>query len=280
MSLHFIDRIAVEIEGDGDAIICIHGLGGSANVWSPMLHGLSGYRIVRIELPGSARSSRFEGPLSISLFADLVIEVCSRLGIDRAHWMGHSLGTIVIQHIAAKLPKLVTTQMLLGPLSEASEFSREPIRARALRARTGGLSAMKEIADQLIPTSLSTQTISQQPVVVAMVRDSVARSCPEGYARSCEALADSRSALLEHIVSPTILITGDQDVIAPPQQVRALRDRLSSTRSRRVLVLSGCGHWTPLERPAECMREWKQFILETARLNAVSLFQVPSIRVA
>ena len=35
MTLHTIDRIAVEDEGDGDAVVCVHGLGGSSNTFNP-----------------------------------------------------------------------------------------------------------------------------------------------------------------------------------------------------------------------------------------------------
>ena len=102
--------------------------------------------------------------------------------------------------------------------------------------------------------------ISCMPAAAAFVRESLMRQDPEGYARSCEALSEAKAAALEGIAAPTLLVTGDEDAVAPPQAVRALAERLSGARSVRAVVLNRCGHWTPIERPEECQRELRQFL--------------------
>ena len=72
MPLHLIDRIAVEDAGEGDAVVCVHGLGGSSNSFTPLMPALARHRTVRIDLPGSGRSQRAEGDLSIARFVDAV----------------------------------------------------------------------------------------------------------------------------------------------------------------------------------------------------------------
>jgi len=268
MNLRFIDRIAVEDEGDGDPVVCLHGLGGSAGVWIPMLAPLAGHRVIRIELPGSARSMRVDGALSIARFVECVEQVCERLAIRRAHWIGHSLGTIVAQHLAVAHPERIRSLALYGPLAEPSEPARAPLHARAALARTESVSGMLKVAVQTVAVSLSADTRTRQPLAIAMVRESVARSCPEGYARSCEALAEARSAALEKIKMPVLLVTGDEDAVAPPQAMRSLADRLTSSPLVRQLVLGRCGHWTPIERPSECLREWIEFTSAASRLSA------------
>jgi pimeloyl-ACP methyl ester carboxylesterase len=62
-----------------------------------------------------------------------------------------------------------------------------------------------------------------------------------------------------------LLVTGDEDGVAPPQAVRAMADRLRSARNTRVVVLPRCGHWTPIERPEECQRELREFLTANAR---------------
>ena len=101
MAFHLVDKIAVEDEGEGDAVVCVHGLGGTSNTWTPLMGALSRHRVVRMDLPGSGRShAALSGPLSIARMVDAMQAVCSRLGITRAHWLGHSMGTIVCQHLA------------------------------------------------------------------------------------------------------------------------------------------------------------------------------------
>lgn len=260
MTLHLIERMVVEDEGEGDAVVCVHGLGGSASSFSPLMPVLARHRVLRIELPGSARSQRAEGPLSMARYAEAVEAACSRAGVTRAHLVGHSMGTIVCQHLAVQAPKLVRSLALFGPLAAPTEGARAALRARAAKARSEGLTGMHEITLALLQAALSADTRQRQPLAVAFVRESLMRQDGEAYARSCEALADAQPAALDRITVPVLLLTGDEDGVAPPQAVRALADRLHAAPSARVVVLPRCGHWTPIERPEDCARELREFI--------------------
>lgn len=258
--LHVIDRIAVEEEGEGEAILCLHGLGGDSNTWTPLMPALAGYRVIRPDLPGSGRSASAGGALTIEKLAAAALAVCTRLDVSRVHVLGHSMGTIVAQHLAAAQPQLVRSLALFGPLIAPNETARAGIRARGEKARSGGLRAMHDIALTLVNAATSTDTRSRQPVAVAFVRESLMRQDPEGYARNCEALASCTPAAVERITAPTMLVTGDEDGVAPPQAVRAMAERFVQARSLRTVVLNRCGHWTPVERPEECARELRQFL--------------------
>jgi pimeloyl-ACP methyl ester carboxylesterase len=211
-------------------------------------------------MPGSARSQRVEGPLTIERFVETLLSVCSRLNVTRAHWVGHSLGTIVCQHVAVAAPKLVRSIALFGPLIAPPEAARMAIRARAAKARAEGTAGMHEIALGLVNVAISADTRQRSPLAVAFVRESLMRQDADGYARTCDALAEASPAAVERIEAPVLLVTGDEDGVAPPQQVRALAERLHSAKSTRVVVLSRCGHWTPIERPEECARELRDFL--------------------
>jgi pimeloyl-ACP methyl ester carboxylesterase len=261
MTLHLIERVAVEDEGEGDAVVCVHGLGGSSNSWTPLMPALARHRVVRIDLPGSGRSQRAEGPLSIGRYVETLLSICTRLDIARAHWLGHSMGTIVCQHVAANEPQRVRSLALFGPLIAPPDAARAAMRARAAKAREGA-AGMQEITEALLKAAISADTRERQPVAVAFVRESLMRQDGDGYARSCEALADAPAAAVERIAAPTLLVTGDEDGVAPPQSVRAMADRLQGVRSKRVVVLPRCGHWTPVERSEDCARELRSFLAE------------------
>jgi 3-oxoadipate enol-lactonase len=260
MTLHSIDRMAVEDEGEGDAVVCLHGLGGTSNTWTPLMPALAGYRVIRPDLPGSGRSAGAGGALTIASLVESVLAVCARLNISRAHFLGHSMGTIVCQHLAVDQPRLVRSLALFGPLIAPAETARTNIRARAEKARSEGARGMHDIALALVNAATSADTRSRQPVAAAFVRESLMRQDPEGYARNCEALAAAPAAAVERIEAPTLLVTGDEDGVAPPQSVRATAERLAGAASVRTVVLSRCGHWTPIERPEECARELRGFL--------------------
>jgi 3-oxoadipate enol-lactonase len=260
MSLHLFERVAVEDEGEGDPVFCIHGLGGSSNSFTPLMPALARHRVLRIDLPGSGRSQRAEGALSITRFANAVLSVCVRLGIERAHFVGHSMGTIVCQHIALAAPALVRSLALFGPLMALPDAGRVAVRARGAQARHEGLTAMHSITEGLLQAALSSHTREHLPLAVAFVRESLMRQDPVCYADNCDALADAKAAAVDRITTPVLLVTGDEDRVAPPQAVRGLAEKLHAARSTRLVVLPRCGHWTPIERPEECQRELRDFI--------------------
>ena len=259
MTLHLFERIAVEDEGEGDAVVCVHGLGGSSDTWTPLMPALARHRVVRIDLPGSGRSQRVEGVLSIARYVEALLSICTRLDIARAHWLGHSMGTIVCQHVAATEPRRVRSLALFGPLIAPVDAARTAMRGRAAKAREGA-AGMQEIVDGLLQVAVSADTRERQPVAAAFVRESLMRQEGDSYARSCEALADALAAAVERIEAPLLLVTGDEDGVAPPQSVRTMAERFQSARSKRVVILPRCGHWTPVERSEECMRELRSFL--------------------
>ena len=112
----------------------MHGLGGSTNTFTPLMPALARHRVIRIDMPGGARSQRVEGPLSIERFVEALLSVCTRLGVASAHLIGHSLGTIVCQHVATTAPKLVRSVALFGPLIAPPDAGRDTARAPRRRA--------------------------------------------------------------------------------------------------------------------------------------------------
>ena len=256
MTTQIINRMAVEIDGQGEPLIMVHGLGGTSNFYQPQLATLAGrYRVVRPDLPGSGRSPQRDdsAKLSIQSFVDAIVHVAKTLGIDRAHFAAHSLGTIVCFHLAVQHPKLVKSLALLGPLLAPPDSARQGIRDRAAKVRIEGMAA---VADTILNAATSSDTRSNRPVVAAMVREILMRQDPEGYAQTAEALADAQPANVDPIQCPVLLITGDEDAIAPPANVRMIGDRIKGSR---VVVLNRCGHWTALERAEEVSAELKNF---------------------
>jgi 3-oxoadipate enol-lactonase len=266
MSTQLIERMAVEVDGQGDALVMIHGLGGTSNTFSPQMSLLGDrFRVIRPDLPGSGRSP-CAGSLSIHAFVDVVARATRVLGVERAHFAGHSLGTIVCFQLAARYPSLVRSLALFGPLLAPEESARAGIRARAAAARADGMQAT---ADTIVQAALSADTRSSRPVAAALVREMLMRQDVEGYARTCEALADASPAEARLVTCPTLLVTGDEDPLAPPANARVIAGRI---KGARVVVLSRCGHWPTLERPGEvnaCLRDFYFGRTMTAGADAV-----------
>jgi 3-oxoadipate enol-lactonase len=259
MATQLIDGLAVEIDGEADdtrpALLCIHGLGGSSNSWTPLMEALEGFKVIRPDLPGSARSALPAEKLSIDAYVTALEKLLAALQIESVHIAAHSLGTIVAQHFTLRNVSKVKSLALFGPLLAPPEAGRPGIYARAELARTG-IAGMQQIADAIVKGATSKETKAQQPAVLALVRESVMRQPSEGYAQACESLANAQPAAVEGICVPTLLVTGDQDGVAPPANVKAMAERIQGSH---VVVLEGCGHWTAFEKPQGCMQELQRF---------------------
>jgi 3-oxoadipate enol-lactonase len=252
MSTHIVAKMAVEVDGDGAPVICVHGLGGTSNSFTPQMEALSGKRVVRPDLPCSGRSALSEKP-TIAGFANTIAEMAGILGIRGATLIGHSMGAIVCQHIAAERPEIVGRMILIGALIEPPDAARDGLRQRAATARTDGLSG---IADTIAQASIGADTKRQNQAAVAFVRETIMRQNAEGYARCCEALAGAYSANQDRIKCPVLMITGEEDVVAPPSVARELGERIADAR---VVILPRCGHWPMVERTLEVNAEIRRF---------------------
>ncbi len=259
MSTHIIARMATEIVGDGEAVLMIHGLGGTSNTFAPQMAALGGrFRVLRPDLPGSGRSAA-PAALSIGAMVAAMAELCAVLAATRVHVVAHSLGTIVAQHLAAEHPGLVRSLLLLGALTEPADAARHRLRARAATARTAG---MDEVADAVVAGSLSADSRAHNLAAVAFVRESLMRQDAAGYAMTCEALADARVADAARIQASTLLITGEDDAVAPPSIARHLADRIAGARAE---TLPRTGHWTTIERAEEVNRRLLAHLSQRAR---------------
>jgi pimeloyl-ACP methyl ester carboxylesterase len=235
--------IALEDEGSGAVVLMVHGLGGTSNTWHAQVSSLSRhFRVLRPDLEGSGRSPA-TGPLSIEGFAHDMQRVLDQLGIQRAHVVGHSMGTMVCQALAVKHPQRVASLALLGPIVSLPEAGAKAVHDRAALARKEG---MQPIANTLVGVAIGAASRAGNPAVAAFLRESVMRQDAEGYARTCEALAGGSAADLAAIRCPTLLITGDEDMVGPPRTVVDMAKRLGGPVEAQIL--SGCGHWAPLEK--------------------------------
>ncbi|MEM9168097.1 MAG: alpha/beta hydrolase [Pseudomonadota bacterium] len=251
MPLHKINgrMIHVDIFGDGEPLLAVHGLGGTSNFWWPFITAAqSRMRIVAPDMPSSGRSA-LDPDVSIESIAADFVALMDETGLEQAHLMGHSMGTIVCQHIAAQHPDRVRSLALVAPLAEPPEPARGALKDRAGLAKSDG---MDPIATAILAAGLSDATRADNPVATGFVRELLMGQAPDAYAASCVALANAQAADVSAFSGPAMLVTGDEDKVAPPQNVEALAAKFSNVKSNTVL--DKCGHWTLLERTTETLQ--------------------------
>ena len=235
-------RFVEEFGAQGETLVLVHGLGGSTNTWYPQTQILKrDLKIIAYDLPGSGRTPVREDVTIESLVADLH-DVVEQFGSGRVHLGGHSLGTIICQHYAARYPEKVASLALVGAFPEPPEPARKALKDRAAKVRAEG---MASIADTIVTAGTSDDTKANNLVAASFVRESIMAQPAEGYARACEALSALTRADLSKWRGPALLLTGDQDRTSPPDTGSALAASIEGSEFR---VLDGCGHWATIER--------------------------------
>jgi 3-oxoadipate enol-lactonase len=238
-------NVNYELQGDGPAILFIHGLGGTSNVWHAQRVGLSKYyKVVALDLTGSGRSDKSKKDYSIDAWTEEAAGLLDHLKIEQAVIVGHSMATVIAQHFAAKYPQKTAALVLCGGLVELGPPGKEAFTKRAETVEKEGMAA---IVDAVLGGALTAATREANPALTGLVRELLMPNCPACYAGHCRALvAASAKADQAKIACPTLLLVGDQDPVTP----LALQKTIAAAiKNSCIRVVPSTAHLTMLETP-------------------------------
>lgn len=235
----------VELRGPSDApaIVLLPSLGTQAALWDLVATVLEErWRLVLIEHPGHRPGA---GPTpvaaSVEAYGREVLEVLDALGIERAHVVGVSIGGAIALALARDHPERIPRLGVVGAPRRFGSAEAWHERAAAVRAN-GTASLVDGLLERWVPTGWSDANPSERDQVADWVR-----ACDdEAYARHCEALAKFLFAPDRTVETPTLLVTGRDDPVAPPA---AVLDLAASFAAATVVVLGRSRHLPCLSEP-------------------------------
>jgi pimeloyl-ACP methyl ester carboxylesterase len=102
----------------------LHGLAASTRCWKYQINDLNKYfRVLSIDLPGHGNSGAIDTEIySAEIIANHIRILLDELNITRAHMLGLSLGTIILQYFCEMFPERVITSILASPVSKPNYF--------------------------------------------------------------------------------------------------------------------------------------------------------------
>ncbi|GBD35092.1 Sigma factor SigB regulation protein RsbQ [bacterium HR36] len=249
-------RIYCDVEGEGPAIVCVHGLGATGNVWHGVRNILKKqFRVVVFDLPGSGRSEKREPRYTFTGWAGQLFELVQRLQLPRFVLIGHSMGTLLAQIFAARYPEPLAGLVLCGPIVELPETRKQIFQQRIETVLREGMLA---VADSVVAGALTSATRESASPLPGLVREMLLASDPIHYAAQCRALLEgSARDALPHIRCPVLILEGDQDTVTPLSNCQQIISALPQAQFR---VIPATGHWTMLEQPHLVVAAIQEFL--------------------
>jgi pimeloyl-ACP methyl ester carboxylesterase len=228
-------------------LVCLHGAGGSAAMWTQLHAGLASEQpVFALDLPGHGRSAPFVEAASLDRYAGVVRDALDALGLARAVLVGHSMGGAVALLVALAVPERVAGLILVGTAARLrvapailEGIGRDPAAAvERICAMAYGPSAPGELVARGVA--------EMRPVPPAVL---------EGDFRACDGF-DVRSRV-GAIAAPALVLVGSEDVMTPPRFAAELASPLPAARLETV---QGAGHMLPVEAGARLVALARPFL--------------------
>jgi 3-oxoadipate enol-lactonase len=241
---------AVEVsyteEGPRDApvVVLSNSLGATRAMWDPQVPALAErFRVVTYDTRGHGSSPAPAGPYTLDDLVDDVLALLDRLGVQRAHVAGLSLGGMTAMRLAAREPGRVRR---IAALCTSAKTEPQGFLDRAAAARSGGTAPL---AAAVVSRWLTPPFAAAHPDLVARLEAMVAGADDEGYASCAEVVAhlDLREDL-GRITAPTLVVSGAEDPALPPDHQRAIAEGIPGAE---LLSVSPGAHLANLESPLE-----------------------------
>jgi len=250
------------LAGDGPPLVLVMGLAGNTDWWGEgFLEILSrDFRLLAFDNRGAGRSGFPEGPYTIPILAEDTEAIMEAMGWEKAFVAGFSMGGMIAQELALNRPELVEKLVLISTFCGGEEAVQpEPEILSLINSPKDGIPeevVARGTAWLLFPKEfLEEHPETMEDFVRLYLKAPIS---PRAYAKQVEAVARWGSyQRLPRIQCPTLVITGDQDVIIPPENSRILAERIPGAV---LQVIPGAGHGLTLQCPAETAQAIARFL--------------------
>lgn len=253
--LHYEER------GAGPAVVWIHGFPLSSRLFDPQLE-IRGFRHIVPDLPGFGSSPANASVRSIDDYAAIVFALMDELAVDRAVLAGVSMGGYICFAAARMSPQRLAGLMLIDTKAAAdSDEARLNRKKTADGVRANGVGVA---VDQMLPKMFASKTYDSNRALVDSTRVMMEGSSREGVIAALGAMASrpDSTPLLGKLRIPSLIVVGDADSIASPDEAKAMGAAIPEAR---VVTIPEAGHLSNLERPVEVNRAIESFLAEVYR---------------
>lgn len=254
-------EITYKDAGEGIPVILLHGFCGSSSYWEAVIPLLqSQCRLIVPDLPGHGKSGVPQSPYPIEAFADDMADLLRQLNIEKAVWLGHSLGGYVTLAAVERHADRVGAFGLIHSTAYPDDEKGKEGRLNAIQTVLD--SGIVPFVDGLIPKLFAPEHAESMSGKVEAVKKVGYATSPEGAVVTLEAMRGrpDRNDVLRRAKCPVILVAGENDQIIKPDKTFSVQSGLI-----QHVLLSKVGHMSMVEHPDQLADKLSAF-LRTIRL--------------
>lgn len=224
-------------QGTGPTVIFVQGVGATGRAWEPQVSALSdAFDCVTFDNRGIGGTARGERPLTVATLAEDAVALADALGIRRAHWVGHSLGGVIVQKVALTKPERVRSAAFLNTFAGGKDLAGPPWRLMwyGALARFGARDVRRRSFARLVLPEEVIAALGEQ-AAVGLLEQTFGRSLADPPPIQRAQLAalrayDERRELSKLSSIPCLVVAGRQDPIARVAGGRALAEGIRTAR--------------------------------------------------
>ena len=258
-------RLFYDTVGEGEPLLLIPGLGDDHHMFD--LHRAAfarHHRLILVDNRDAGASDESDSPYGTGEMAQDALAVVDQVGGGRFHVLGVSMGGAIAQQVALQAPDRVASLVLVSSWGRTDAFLQAVF--EGWRLMIGRLTPEQFLATQA-PWLFSPRFLaSPSPEFLALEAGIRERGWPRSVtAFERQALACIRHdalSILAILQTPTLVLTGEEDILTPPRYGRALAAMLGRAE---LGLLTGAGHTCLLETPKPFAERVLRFLARHAQ---------------
>ena len=249
-------RIRYLEEGDSDrSIVLLHGLGGMAERWLPVIPLFSSkYRVIAPDLPGFGLSDKPQIDYTQDLFKKVALGLLESLDLEGVSLVGTSLGGEIVAECAAEQSPLIKNAVMVCPAGTMKK-STPALDAYIMAALYPNHESVRLAYQMMAGKGVEVSEAAVENFIVNMTRSNTKMA----FLSTLLGMKNSPpiTGKLGMIKVPVLLIWGSEDKMIPFEHSN---DFVSSIPQCKFVVMKGCGHAPYEDRPAEFSRHVMEFL--------------------
>lgn len=238
----------------------VHGAGGSSSIWFRQIRAFKAeYNVLVLDLRGHGNSKptikdAFNDKYTFDAITDDIIEVLEHLQIKKSHFIGISLGTILIRNLAEKRPDLVESMVMGGAILKLNVRSQILMRLGVIfKSVVPYMYLYKLFAFIIMPR----KNHKESRILFA---NEAKKLYQKEFIRWFKLTAEINPLLrffrAKDIEIPTLYVMGEQDHLFLPSIKHVVKSHVKST----LHVIKECGHVVNVEKPDDFNSTTLQFL--------------------